>query len=80
VRVCVCVAHGSVARHSTDVGSDLWSMLETHCQLPFLLLTAVMVRRYDVNFPAKRASFNKDGSAVIACADFDIQVGPRAAQ
>jgi hypothetical protein len=34
-----------------------------------------MVRRYDVNFPAKRASFNKDGSAVIACADFDIQVG-----
>ncbi|GFH15517.1 uncharacterized protein HaLaN_11757, partial [Haematococcus lacustris] len=42
---------------------ELWSVKQ-----------GVMVRRFDVSFAAKRARFSPDGSHIIACSDFDIQV------
>jgi hypothetical protein len=33
-----------------------------------------MIRRFDINHAAKRASFSTDGSMIISCSDFDIAV------
>ncbi|KAJ9517002.1 hypothetical protein QJQ45_027353 [Haematococcus lacustris] len=42
---------------------ELWSVQQ-----------GTMIRRFDIPFSAKRARFSPDGTKVIACSDFDIQV------